>query len=93
MPPLDVRTVPTTISEPDAIPNVPNPDPVRLSELEWKVLTPSTIPEGEWVYIALTPQQYEVLSQNQAELLRWITEAAWRLKYYRGELASPILKE
>lgn len=86
---LQVATVQTEILEPQSTPLIPNPKPVILQDVDWIVLTPSEIPEGDdWAFIALTPKDYEVLSLNQAELLRWITEARWRLKYYRGELPA-----
>jgi len=37
------------------------------------------------VLIALTPQDYETLARNQADTLRWVREAMWRLQYYRQE--------
>ena len=63
------------------------------------ILTPETIPineryedqredifeDMEWVFFGVTPSNYEVLSKNQAEVLRWITEAMWRLLYYSNE--------
>ena len=53
----------------------------------WVVITPETLAEHTaepgWVFIALTPKQYENLSKNTAETLRWITEAANQLEHYR----------
>jgi len=63
------------------------------------VLTPETVPLNEeyepereqifeginWVYFGITPENYEVLSRNQAEALRWVKEAMWRLQYYAKE--------
>lgn len=87
-----MRTVQTEVGLPPERPNIPNPDPVDLQEVDWVVLTPDTVPtEEEWVLIGLSPEDYERLSLNQAELLRWITEARWRLRYYRGELPSTAM--
>lgn len=85
-----MRTVPTEVERPPERSNVPDPNPVDLQEVDWVVLTPDTVPpaDTEWVFIGLTPEDYERLSLNQAELLRWITEARWRLRYYRGELPA-----
>ncbi|AKQ75792.1 hypothetical protein FDH82_gp02 [Roseobacter phage RDJL Phi 2] len=84
-----MRTVPTEVVRPPERASVPDPQPVDLQEVDWVVLTPDTVPEDlEWVFIGLTPEDYERLSLNQAELLRWITEARWRLRYYRGELPA-----
>lgn len=37
------------------------------------------------MYYALTPDQYETMSKNMSDILRWVREAQWRLDYYRGE--------
>lgn len=58
-------------------PPLPEPNPVELVPVDW------TVVEADGVrLLALTPQQYENLTLNLAELLRWIQEAAWRLRYY-----------
>jgi len=52
-------------------------------------MTPETLPEDDdWVFFAVTPQDYESLSLNYADFLRWAQEAQWRFDYYRGELDS-----
>lgn len=63
-------------------PKLPPPEPIETLPLEWDVITNENAPEGEWVFFALTPEQYEVLSRNMAEILRWVKEAQWRLDYY-----------
>jgi hypothetical protein len=37
------------------------------------------------VYYGLTPEAYEVLSRNMADILRWVKESAWRLDYYQSD--------
>lgn len=37
------------------------------------------------VLFALSPGDYENLSVNMADILRWIREAQWQLNYYRDE--------
>jgi hypothetical protein len=65
---------------------LPDPAPVNLKEIQWEVFSNERLPTAEqWVYISLTPKEYEELAQNQAELLRWIKEAKWRLQYYRKQ--------
>ena len=84
-----MRTVPTNVELPTNTPPIPDPQPVDLQEVDWTVITPDRLPEGSgWVFIALAPTEYEQLSTNQAELLRWIIEAKWRLRYYRGEVMA-----
>jgi hypothetical protein len=34
------------------------------------------------VLYAVTPKGYETLSRNEADVLRWIKEAMFRLRYY-----------
>lgn len=83
-----VRTVATEVVRPDPTPPLPDPRPLDLLEVDWRVVTPETLPEGEgWSLIALDPQQYQNLSTNMAELLRYVREAKWLLRYYRGEVA------
>lgn len=83
---LAVKTVPTDPPiRPQSRPVLPNPTPIDLQDVEWRVLTPDTLPEsGRWSFIGLTPGQYEILSLNEAELRRWIEEAMWLLDYYNG---------
>lgn len=82
-----MRTAPVAIDRPEERPALPNPAPIEEPrKIEWKVLTPETLPAGDnWVFFGLTPEDYEDLSMNTADLLRWIEEALWRLQYYRGE--------
>jgi hypothetical protein len=76
----------TAIEQPDTRPPLPNPKPIETSPFKWKVITPARLPEGtKWVYYAITPAEYEILSRNMADILRWVREAKWRLDYYRGE--------
>lgn len=76
----------TEIKQPDAHPPLPNPRPIETSPFKWHVLTQDRLPEGDtWVYYGVTPKEYEVLARNMADMLRWVREAQWRLKYYRGE--------
>lgn len=61
---------------------MPPPQPIEVQPVEWHVLTPDRVPEGEWVYFGVTPEEYEILAKNMAEILRWVKEAQWRLDYY-----------
>lgn len=89
-----MRTVQTEIARPVPLPPVPDPAPVDLRPVDWTVITPDELPDGDaWSIIGLTPEQYEALSQNMAELLRWITEAGYRLRYYRGEITIEEIPE
>jgi hypothetical protein len=49
------------------------------------VLTPDTLPDGDFVFFAVTPEGYETMSLNEAEKLRWINDILVRVKYYEGD--------
>lgn len=59
-------------------PVLPKPEPINLLDVAWIVVETE---EGN--VIALTPDQYENLSLNIAEILRYVTEADAQLDYYR----------
>lgn len=65
---------------------LPQPRPIGTRPVKWTVLTPDNLPSGDFVLFALTPPNYEALSLNQAETLRWVLEAKHRLDYYNHEL-------
>ena len=73
------------VALPESRPVLPNPAPIKTHAFEWVVLTEKDrIKEGE-AFIALTPKDYEDLSLTMADIIRWIKEANWRLRYYKGE--------
>jgi hypothetical protein len=74
------------IHRPNPVPPLPNPRPIDTADFEWKVITPERLPNTpNFVYYGITPTQYETLSRNIADILRWVREAKWRLDYYRRE--------
>lgn len=88
-----MKTTEIQVDRPTSLPNLPNPEPLKLRPFDWQVITPETVPEGDdWVFLAITPRDYETLSLNTAELMRFIREAMWRLRYYRGELPQEKTK-
>jgi hypothetical protein len=63
---------------------------VVLEDVDWVVVTPVTIPTAEeWVLIGLDPDDYDRLLSNQAELLRWMTEARRRMELARRQQQQP----
>lgn len=61
--------------------HLPKPPPIKAQKISWKVLTSRTLPDDlNWVYFALTPDDYEKLSLTQADILRWVKEAYWRIE-------------
>lgn len=91
-----IPSAPLQIERPDETPNVPLPQPADLNPVTWQIITSSDPernaeilpPTEDWVYYVITPQEYETLSLNQAEMLRWAREAMGQLRYYRGEPLS-----
>lgn len=64
---------------PPSKPTLPSLEPVSLRPFHWKVTRDGLF--------SLSAQDYEVLSNNMAELLRWVKAAAARLRYYEtGDL-------
>jgi len=87
--PLDVQTVPLDLKTPPERAALPNPRPLQLQTVKWVVLTPDNLPVGDqWVFMALTPEDFERLALNNSEITRWVEESMWRLKYYREEPAQ-----
>jgi len=74
--------VPVTVEKPKT-PVIPLPEPIQTQKVEWFVVTPQTLPKGDFVLFAVTPASYEKLSLNEAETLRWAKEAYWRLSFYK----------
>ena len=87
VPQVDVTTTTIDIPTPEARPAVPDPKPILKVAPDWIVLNPRSLPTTEnFVYYALTPEQYKVLARGMADIIRWVKEAQWRLDYYRGEV-------
>ncbi len=69
---------------------LPAPAPVKLNKLKWHVTVDK---ETGIVYFSLSTGDYENLSLNMAELLRWIQEANWQLKYYTDQRSEEDVTE
>lgn len=86
LPDVTVRTTAVEVIRPPERPPIPNPQAIDTAPFDWLVITNDRLPASDiWVYYGITPQNYEILSRNMADILRWIKEAQWRLDYYRGE--------
>lgn len=87
--PLVVDQAPLELERP-TLPTLPLPQPIRRAEVEWRILTPETLPDGNsWAYFALTAEEYEELALAMADIRRWIQEAWFQLEYYGGRLDGP----
>lgn len=62
---------------------LPKPTPIDLVDVKWIIVRT----EGG-VVMALTPRQYQNLSNNLAEVLRYVKQADSQLDYYRRELGQ-----
>ena len=72
----------TTVEVPRPLPQpLPKPAPIDLVGVEFIVVETE---DGN--VLALTPDQYENLALNNAEILRYVTEADQQLDYYRSQL-------
>lgn len=82
-----------TITEPAPMYHPPLPEGVAPAEIEWIVLNPSVMREyisnydaGEApavAYYSLTSQAYQNLSNNLADIRRYIRQSLNIIKYYR----------
>lgn len=77
---LLVSTVPEEIERPKTV-VLPMPTPVDLTDVTWVIVTR---PDGR--YIALTPDDFEALQLNQADVVRYIRESRAQLIYYRKNI-------
>jgi hypothetical protein len=79
------------------------PEAVTWQEVEWKVLTPETMQEylddydnGDvraMVFYGLTPEGYRALSENVADLQRFIRQQRALVQYYRENLVEIVIEE
>ena len=70
---------------PASKPALPLPAPLNLSQVDWIVITPETIPTGDYVLFALSKDDFERLTRNMADIERWVIEAMWQIQHYRSE--------
>ncbi len=72
----------TTVQTPTPLPPpLPKPAPIDLLSVEFIVVETE---DGN--VLALTPDQYQNLALNNAEVLRYVREADQQLDYYRSQL-------
>lgn len=98
-PPIEIekRVQPIPVFHP------PLPETVVWQEVEWTVLTPETMQEyldaydaGEaraMVFYGLTPEGYRALSENVADIQRYIRQSNTLLLYYRENLVEIIIEQ
>jgi DNA topoisomerase VI subunit B len=74
-----VKTAPIAVKTPTKA-LLPKPEPLHLNEVKWIV-----VKTDKGNVLALTPAEYEKLSLNIAEIIRYVTEVNSQLDYYRNE--------
>lgn len=93
---VEHRTQPVEVLHP------PLPDPLVWEEVKWKVLTveqmreivkkvdSGELTERDAVFFAVTPEGYESLSVNMAEIIRLIEGQKSVIMYYRKTIPEQI---
>lgn len=81
----------------------PLPEGVTWQQVEWTVLTPETMAQyiedlqnGEappMAFYALTPEGYRALSENVADIQRFINQSNALLIYYRENLVEIVVEQ
>ena len=74
-------------------PSLAPPAPIVTQTVTFQVLTRKTLPEDEFVFYAVTPEQYENMARNQKEIERWIAQAADQIRYYQKEADDELGRE
>lgn len=69
------------MKRPPQVTALPKPEPIEALPVEFQIIR-----QGDGALFCLSPQGYENLSKTQADTLRWVREAKWRLDYYEREL-------
>lgn len=97
--PIDV----TQKVEPIEILHPPLPEQITWEKVEWQTLTPEKLrellamyeagelTERDLVFVALTPEGYERLALNMAELRRYLEGQKSVIKYYRETVPKEIM--
>ena len=93
---LEIKTKPVVIDTPQAA----DPSPLKLVPIQWIVVTKDNLqevlkkmaeksPGGEYVFVALSTQDYKNLSLNIADLGRYIEQQKAVILYYRNITSPP----
>jgi hypothetical protein len=87
--PIQIRTVEETtpIQHPDL------PNPIKLQDVEWHVITEDNLDEfiqmlkdtrSHVVFFAITPDDYELMAYNLQDIRRYIKELKEIIVYYKS---------
>ena len=99
LPPVEIeqRVQPIPVFHP------PLPEAVTWQQVQWKVLTPETMAEylqdledgnaPVTAWYALTPESYRALSENVADIQRFINQSNALLVYYRENLIEIVVEQ
>lgn len=99
---LTVEHAPLVLAQPEKTPVLPRPNPPVLGSVNWKVLTPETVaklcagtPDTKqctFFFMGMSEDDYQTLALNQAELVRYLNQVDFLLRYYEGKLPPPVAK-
>lgn len=100
--PLVVEHAPLVLAQPEKTPVLPRPNPPVLGSVNWKVLTPETVAklcvgtpspkQCTFFFMGMSEDDYQTLALNQAELVRYLNQVDFLLRYYEGKLPKPPAK-
>lgn len=71
-----------------AKPALPQPSPVTTKPVNWQVIKKGTVATDD--LFTLNADQFNNLTANETEFLRFIKEAVAQLKYYSGPPAANV---
>lgn len=74
------------IESPDPTPPIPYPNPLNLGSMQWTVMAPGYWRDPDQIYFCLDVEQYETNARNHGQLLRFMEEVMWQIRYYREDL-------
>lgn len=77
--PIEIRSAPVKI----AIPAPPEPQPIELKSINWKVLNVDDV-----IYYGLRVNDYETLAVNMQEIKRYLLAQQQNLEYYKRVTAD-----
>lgn len=76
-------TKPVDLPRPAVAIVLPDPEPIKTLPVVWKV-----VKVEDTSYFAVDAQGYANAARNEADVLRWVKEAMYRLGYYAKKLSA-----
>lgn len=76
------------------IPIVPQPEPLNLKPIQWKIITKNNVNsfleglQSEQVYVIMTVNDYETLAVNMADIKQYLQEQKRIIVYYEQSITN-----